>query len=184
MACCATADFYDSRFLQQRWCSFSCIFSVLNFRSYHPPNVKHGIIRTLVHRAEMICSDSLEREKQHLATVFKNNGYPTVSIRKGMHMRKKNDIEEDNTKAVTSIPYVRGVSEKIKRICSKVGIRVMFRSGRTLRSLLTKVKPRKDPTDATGVVYRISCMDCDCSYTGETCRALNVRLKEHHATLL
>ena len=153
----------------------------LNFRSYHPPNVKHGIIRTLVHRAEMICSDgeSLEREKQHLATVFKNNGYPTVSIRKGMHIRKKNDIEEDNTKAVTSIPYVRGVSEKIKRICSKVGIRVMFRSGRTLRSLLTKVKPRMDPTDATGVVYRIPCMDCDRSYIGETCRTLNVRLKEH-----
>ena len=106
--------------------------------------------KTVKYCGKMICSDgeSLEREKQHLATVFKNNGYPTVSIRKGMHIRKKNDIE-DNTKAVTSIPY--GVSEKIKRICSKVGVRVMFRSGRTLRSLLTKVKPRTDPTDATGV---------------------------------
>ena len=82
-------------------------------------------------------------------------------------------------RASFSIPYVREVSEKIKRICSKVGIRIMFRSGRTLRSLLTKVKPRTDPTDATGVVYRISCMDCDRSYIGKTCRTLNVRLKEH-----
>ena len=29
MACCATANFCDSRFLQQRWCSFSRTFSVL-----------------------------------------------------------------------------------------------------------------------------------------------------------
>ena len=55
----------------------------------------------------------------------------------------------------------------------------MFRSGKTLRSLLTKVKPKTDPTDTTGVVYRIPCMDCDRSYIGETCRTLNVRLKEH-----
>ena len=95
-----------------------------------------------------------------------------------MHIRK-NDIKEDNTKAITSIPYVRGVSEKIKRICFKVGIGTMFRSGRTLLSLLIKVKPRTDPIDATGVVYRIPCMDCDCSYIGETCKTLNVRLKEH-----
>ena len=77
------------------------------------------------------------------------------------------------------VPVYPVISEKIKRICSKVGIRVMFRSGRTLRSLLTKVKPRTDPTDATGVVYRIPCMDCDRSYIGETCRTLDVRLKEH-----
>ena len=96
-----------------------------------------------------------------------------------MHIRKKNDIKEDNTKAITSTPYVRGVSEKIKRICSKVGIGTMFRSGRILLSLLIKVKPRTDPTDATGEVYRIPCMDCDCSYIGEICKTLNVRLKEH-----
>jgi hypothetical protein len=60
----------------------------LNFRSYHPPSVKHGIIRTLVHRAETICSDSdsLKHEKQHLITVFKNN------IKKGMRIKKKNEI--------------------------------------------------------------------------------------------
>ena len=55
----------------------------------------------------------------------------------------------------------------------------MFRSGRTLRSLLTKLKPKINLTDTTGVVYCIPCMDCDRSYIGETCRTLNVRLKEH-----
>jgi hypothetical protein len=39
-----------------------------------------------------------------------------------MHSEKKNETEEVNT----SIPYVRGVSEKIKRICSKGGNKVMF----------------------------------------------------------
>ena len=140
----------------------------VNFCSYHrPPSVKHGIIRTLAHRTETICSDgdSLKCEKKHLTTVFKSNGYPPVSIRKAMQpIKNKNEIED--TKAITTIPYIRGVSEKIRRICSKVGIKVMFRSGRTLRSLLTKVKPKTDLTesDTTGVVYCIPCMDCNRSY--------------------
>ena len=154
----------------------------VNFRSYHPPSVKHGIIHTLAHWAETICNDgdSLKCEKKHLTTVFKSNGYPPVSIRKAMQpIKNKNEIED--TKAITTIPYIRGVSEKIRRICSKVGIKVMFRSGRTLepRSLLSKVKPKTYLTDTTGVVYRIPCMDCDRSYIGETCRTLNARLKEH-----
>ena len=92
---------------------------------------------------------------------------------------RKNETEED-TKVITSIPCTRGVSEKIRRICSKVGIKVMFRSGlKNTQIPSTKVKPRTDLTDTTGVVYCIPCMDCDCSYIGETCRTLNVRLKEH-----
>ena len=46
--------------------------------------------------------------------------------------------------------------------------------GRTLRSLLATVKPK-----TTGVVYCISCMDHDRLYIGETCRTLNIWLKEH-----
>ena len=37
------------------------------------------------------------------------------------------------------IPYVAGMSEDIRHICRKFNIRVLFKSGRTLRSMLTKV---------------------------------------------
>ena len=82
---------------------------------------------TLAHQAESICSDgdSLKRENKHRTTVFKSNGYAPVSIRKAMQP-KKNENEIKDTKAVTTIPFIRGGSEKIRRICSKVGIKVMF----------------------------------------------------------
>ena len=38
------------------------------------------------------------------------------------------------------IPYVAGMSEDIRRVCRKFNIRVVFKSGRTLHSMLTKVK--------------------------------------------
>ena len=48
-----------------------------------------------------------------------------------------------------------------------------------LRSLLTKVKPKADPLESPGVIYRIPCLDCDHSYIGETGRTLKVRLMKH-----
>ena len=38
------------------------------------------------------------------------------------------------------IPYVAGMSEDISGIYRKFNIRVVFKSGRTVRSVLTKVK--------------------------------------------
>ena len=38
------------------------------------------------------------------------------------------------------LSYVAGVSEDIRRPCRKFDMKVVFRSGRTLRSMLTKVK--------------------------------------------
>ncbi len=78
-----------------------------------------------------------------------------------------------------SIPYVLGISEKIKRVCYKECIHVVFRSGKTLRSILTHVKPKLDDNNLPGVIYKIPCLDCNCSYTGETGRTLQVRIGEH-----
>ena len=45
------------------------------------------------------------------------------------------------------IPYVSSVSEQIRKVCEKFDLRVVFKSGPTLPSLLTKVKdpsPRRN----------------------------------------
>ena len=154
----------------------------LHYRSYHPPAVKNGIIRTLLHRSRNICQDTttLNQELAHLTTVFQRNGYPRPLIRRALRISPTpTNRERPEPKATVSIPFVKGVSERIKRICAKSGIRVYFRANRTLGSLLSNIRPKRDPHDTKGVIYQIPCLDCDRSYIGETGRTLKTRLTEH-----
>jgi hypothetical protein len=43
------------------------------------------------------------------------------------------------------IPYVKGVSEKLKRIGNRYNIRTIFEIKHALRSSLKKTKPEQDP---------------------------------------
>ena len=71
-----------------------------------------------------------------------------------------------------------GMSEDIRRVCRKFNIRVVFKSGRTLRSTLTKITNALPLGKQSNVVYRISC-SCGQVYIRETKRTLETRLKEH-----
>ena len=80
------------------------------------------------------------------------------------------------------IPYVSGVSERIRKACEKYmyNFKVVFKSDPTLRSLLTKVKDPLPKEKLAGVVYQIPCQ-CGKVYVGETHRRLEMRarVKEH-----
>ena len=80
---------------------------------------------------------------------------------------------------LVAIPYVSGLSEDIRRVCRRFGIRVVFRSGMNLRSQLSQLKDVLPMEQRSGVVYEIPCSTCDKSYIGETIRRLGSRLKEH-----
>ena len=54
-----------------------------------------------------------------------------------------------------------------------------FKRGRSLRSLLTHLKPKKTPWQRPGVVYHIPCGDCHQIYIGGTARTGETRIKEH-----
>ena len=71
-----------------------------------------------------------------------------------------------------------GMSEDIRRVCRKFNIRVVFKSGQILHSMLTKVKDTLPLGKQSNVVYRIPC-SCGQVYIGETKRRLETRLKEH-----
>ena len=80
--------------------------------------------------------------------------------------------------ATVAITYITGVSEEIRRTCRAHNIRVTFRSGRTMRSLLTRVKDPLPLDQQSMVVYQIPC-SCGKVYIGKTIRRLETRLKEH-----
>jgi hypothetical protein len=80
------------------------------------------------------------------------------------------------------IPYVKGVSEKFKRIGNRYNIRTIFRTKHKLRRSLMKTRSERDPQQTARCVYSIHCK-CGRSYIGETGRPLAVRLREHKHNL-
>ena len=69
-------------------------------------------------------------------------------------------------------------NKRIRKARRNYNIRVVFRSGLTLRSLLTKVKDPLPAEKQANVVYEVPCT-CGKVYIGETKRCLEIRLKEH-----
>ena len=88
------------------------------------------------------------------------------------------DEEPQEKPPLVVIPYVSGVSERIRKACEKFNLKVVFKSGPTLRSLLTRVKDPLPIEKLAGVVYQIPCQ-CGKVYVGETQRRLETWVKEH-----
>jgi hypothetical protein len=80
------------------------------------------------------------------------------------------------------IPYVKGVSEKFRRIGNRYNIRTILEIKRTLRSSLMKTRPERDPLQMAQCICSISC-ECGRNYIGETGRPLAVLLCEHRHNL-
>ena len=82
----------------------------------------------------------------------------------------------------STIPYVSGTSEPIKRVLENHGIRVTFKPYQTISQMFPKPKDQMDK-DETRVydetVYDIPCADCSKSYIGETQKKFITRKGEH-----
>ena len=54
------------------------------------------------------------------------------------------DNQKNNQNPYIVVPYYKGLSESLKRMCNKHGVQVYFKGGNTIRSLLMAPKD-KDP---------------------------------------
>ena len=80
-------------------------------------------------------------------------------------------------KSIVVLPYIKGVSEVLRRCLQQQGVRAVFKSDTTLRSRLVRPKEALEPTKQDGVLYKIPCV-CGKVYIGETGRAMQDRIKE------
>jgi hypothetical protein len=111
------------------------------------------------------------------------SGYPELSIDSALTSRR-NIRPEEEKKALGSviIPYVKGISEKFKRIGNRYNIRTVFRTEHSLRSSLMKTRPKRCPLKTAHCLCSIPC-ECGRSYIGETGRPPAVRIREHRHNL-
>ncbi|CAI5669152.1 unnamed protein product [Oreochromis niloticus] len=78
------------------------------------------------------------------------------------------------------IPYVAGVSEKLRRVFSKHDIPVYFRPSNTLRQKLVHPKDKTPKHRLNNVVYAVQCSEeCPDLYIGETKQPLHKRMAQH-----
>jgi len=160
----------------------------LDFNSHHPLAHKLAVVNTLFSRAGTHCTFAPDRikEEQHVTKALTWNGYPEWIIKQlnpGRMLPRQQQDPPSPPKAVATIPYIRNVSESIRRVLAPLEIRTCFKPHQTLRNTLVHVKDHTPQEARTGVVYWIPCSGCPGAYVGQTGRTLGNRLYERKYAL-
>lgn len=111
-----------------------------SFQFSSPPMCSDGVIQCLRDRVNNICNRSNKNELIH-----PRQSVPDVTTT-DVTTTDATTTDATTTDVTTSdpkllfIPYIQGVSEKIERVCQRLGVRAVFKSGNTTRQTLTRVK--------------------------------------------
>ncbi len=169
----------------------------LDYNSHHDKQHKISTAQTLLHRAATLpnTNEGKQKEQKHITNALLSNGYPRKFLqeveRKRTSRQEKSSSPEELVKeffdlvepksnhCYAVLPYIKGLTEPLKRILKPHDIRVTTKPLCTLEQSFPSTKDRPSPEDQTNVVYKINCADCSWSYIGETGRAFNTRRKEH-----
>ena len=131
----------------------------LQWHSNHTVSSKYSVVGTLHHWAQTICSSPqlLQQEETHLQQVLTRCKYPVWVLNrvkiKAKATANKNSRGTNNSgnnsiqKPYMVIPYYKGLSESLKKICSKHGLQVYFKGGNTIKNLSHFKRSRSHPKE-------------------------------------
>ena len=163
----------------------------LLWTSEHPIAHKLSVVRTLYERAAIITNpEDRITEELHIEQALKTCHYPHWAIQKGAQQvkskastqtrrKKKQKEQNQESRGVVTLPYVRGVTERIQRVMKKHNISTPIKPYVKLRQLLVHPKDKIEPHNKCNVIYEIPCQSCNKTYIGETGRSFITRQKEH-----
>ena len=147
-----------------------------DFDSHHPLSHKLAVVKTLFLRADTHCTFAPDKIQEQLRVTqsLAFNGYPHQVISRHVdHRHLDHEPEQDLPSTNVTIPYMRNISEPIRRILIPLGKRTCFKPQHTLRNVLVHVKDQTPPESRAGVVYQVSCSDCPATYIHWTDRKDN-----------
>ena len=78
--------------------------------------------------------------------------------------------ERESVTGFAVIPYIKGVTEPIKRILNGHNVKVARKPFQTLGHIFSKPKDPVTKERRTDAIYSIPCNDCDNEYIGQTKR--------------
>ncbi|XP_072017510.1 uncharacterized protein [Amphiura filiformis] len=112
----------------------------LNFSSHHPLEHKLSVVRTLLHRAETVVTDPADKAEEiaHVKNALKNCGYQDWTFFRGQPKEKDSSSQNRDTetanKGFVTLPYIEGLSEKLRRAFRTAGVSTTFKPQNTLRT--------------------------------------------------
>lgn len=109
-----------------------------------------------------------------------SNDYPATFVYSVINkMSRTRDLDRRSDLkplCVVSVPYIRGVSENLKRISECYSINAIFKTTHAYGRHLSKTKPINDVQERTQCVYKIH-RECLELYIGEVGMPLALRLR-------
>ena len=158
----------------------------LNFNSNHPLYHKKSVVKTLLHRADTLISneEDWQEEIKQVRTALQLNGHPNWVLNSSNNQNHQQNRDPANSSSKTrsyavQLPYVKGLTEALRRIYKQYGVSSYVRPSNTLRQQLGLAKDPIPNTRVTGPVNHIPCSTCEADYVGETERSLKARFDEH-----
>ena len=151
-------------------------------KSNHPDTMKRAIIKGFADRPRALCDEKyLEEELQNITDVFVANGFNRTTVKEYMEENKiEKDVveEEEESRGMVVVTYLKTFSEKFKRIAKKHRFKTAYKPGAKVKeSKKLCQEPLGDKT--TEIIYRIPCKCNASAYTGETRRTNEIRQYEH-----
>ena len=156
--------------------------------SSHDPKILEGIFKGFIHRAHKICSGKhLNNELEFLVNVFIENGYKESVLRKlvkdvGEKINRAPGGEkttEETTLPTITLPWIPGISPKLRKVYRKAGYKVAFKANPNLQTILTKKNKVKLPPNSYPGVYGIKCGCSAPPYVGQSKKQIASRFEEH-----
>ncbi|XP_066296168.1 uncharacterized protein [Branchiostoma lanceolatum] len=132
--------------------------------------------------------EAKSNEHRHLENALNKCGYKRWTFHKALKPADESkkpsnekNMQKRKTTANATIPYIQGVSEKLRRILQDFNIATSFKPYSTLRQKLVHPKDRVRRHIKSDVIYRLKCEHPQCrdTYIGETSQPLKTRYNQH-----
>ena len=159
----------------------------LSFQSHHHISHKLSVVRTLVDRAESVVTDPADKQAEMtvITEALQACGYPKWTIEatkkkvETSKERKQTSLTKEKNKGHVTLPYIRGLSERLRRLFKHHQIGTSYRPHNKISQFVIHPKDPIPIEEKCGVIYEVSCNNCNKTYIGETSRKLGTRIAEH-----
>lgn len=166
---------------------------ILHYKSSHHINQKTNSAMNLIDRIFKL--EKIKSRKETCQIIHKRlqqNGYPRTVINNlikrhhnkmsHQHNSPPPQTSETATKSYRSIPYIKGLSEKVTKFIKSdnSNIEIAYRNN-TSNNLFSKLKDKVEPAEKSKIVYSIPCSGTNCkgAYIGQTKTSFHKRMSNH-----